>query len=344
MNKRISTLITLTITAFGLTQAQPAQSLRSLADARGLLIGAAVDPGILFDTLEPDYAKVLFDNFSIITPENATKFNSLSGARGEYGFIGADSLIGFMAKKNIKVRGHTLIWHEQLPNWLLKDIAAKAPGREDMLELMDNHIRTVAGHFAGKLAYWDVVNEAITEAGTMRDTPWSRAIGPDYIARAFNIARAADPKVKLCYNDFNTDGLNPKSTGVYNMVKDLKAQNVPIDCVGFQAHLDSTFDVNAARVKENLERFTALGVEVHFTEVDVQLKSAGTKAQRLEAQAKVYGDLLRTCLSVKGCTNFVMWGITDAHSWRAASEPLVFDSGYEPKPAYKALLKELAAR
>jgi endo-1,4-beta-xylanase len=178
----------------------------------------------------------------------------------------------------------------------------------------------------------------------MRDTPWSKAIGSDYIARAFKIARAADPKVKLCYNDFNTDGLNPKSTGVYNMVKDLKAQNVPIDCVGFQAHLDSTFDVNAARVKENLERFTALGVEVHFTEVDVQLKGAGTKAQRLEAQAKVYGDLLRTCLIVKGCTNFVMWGITDAHSWRAASEPLVFDSGYEPKPAYKALLKELAAR
>jgi endo-1,4-beta-xylanase len=344
MNKQTSTLVTLAITAFGLTQAQPATSLRALADARGLLIGAAVDPGVLFDTLEPEYAKVLFDNFNIITPENAMKFSSLSGARGEYGFIGADSLIGFMAKKNIKVRGHTLIWHEQLPNWLLKDIATKAPGREDMLELMDDHIRSVAGHFAGKLAYWDVVNEAITEAGTMRDTPWSKAIGLDYIARAFKLTRAADPKVKLCYNDFNTDGLNPKSTGVYNMVKELKSQGVPIDCVGFQAHLDSTFDVNAARVKENLERFTALGVEVHFTEIDVQLKGAGTKAQRLEAQAKVYGDLLRTCLSVKGCTNFVMWGITDAHSWRAASEPLVFDSGYEPKPAYKALLKELATR
>jgi endo-1,4-beta-xylanase len=344
MNKQISTLVTLAITALGLTQAQPATSLRALADARGLLIGAAVDPGILFDTLEPEYAKILFNDFNIITPENATKFSSLSGARGQYGFTGADSLIGFMAKKNIKVRGHTLIWHEQLPNWLLKDIAAKAPGREDMLELMDNHIRTVAGHFAGKLAYWDVVNEAITEAGNMRDTPWSKAIGPDYIARAFKLTRAADPKTKLCYNDFNTDGLNPKSTGVYNMVKELKAQNVPIDCVGFQAHLDSTFDVNAARVKENLERFTALGVEVHFTEIDVQLKGPGTKKERLEAQAKVYGDLLRTCLSVKGCTNFVMWGITDAHSWRAASEPLLFDSGYEPKPAYKALLKELAAR
>jgi endo-1,4-beta-xylanase len=342
--ERFSLLAIAAIGTLGLTGAQPASSLRALADARGLLIGAAVDPGILFDTLEPEYAKILFDNFSIITPENATKFNSLSGARGEYGFTGADSLIGFMAKKNIKVRGHTLIWHEQLPNWLLKDIVAKAPGREEMLELMDDHIRTVARHFVGKLEYWDVVNEAITEAGNMRDTPWSKAIGPDYIARAFNIARAADPKVKLCYNDFNTDGLNPKSTGVYNMVKDLKAQGVPIDCVGFQAHLDSTFDVNAARVKENLERFTTLGVEVHFTEVDVQLKGAGTKAQRLEAQAKVYGDLLRTCLSVKGCTNFVMWGITDAHSWRAGSEPLVFDSGYELKPAYKALLKELAAR
>jgi endo-1,4-beta-xylanase len=342
--EKISLLVIAAIGTLGLTGAQPASNLRALADARGFLIGAAVDPGVLFDTLEPEYSKILFNNFNIITAENAMKFNSLSGARGQYGFTGADSLIGFMAKKNIKVRGHTLIWHEQLPNWLIRDIATKAPSREEMLELMDDHIRTVAGHFAGKLAYWDVVNEAITEAGNIRETPWSKAVGPDYIARAFNIARAADPKAKLCYNDFNTDGLNPKSTGVYNIVKDLKAQNVPIDCVGFQAHLDSTFDVNAARVKENLERFVALGVEVHFTEVDVQLKGTGTKTERLAAQARVYGDLLRTCLNVKGCTNFVMWGITDAHSWRSGSEPLIFDSGYEPKPAYRALLKELAAR
>jgi endo-1,4-beta-xylanase len=341
---RFSLIATLALTAFGLTSAQTTPGLRALADARGILIGTAVDPGVLFDTLEPEYAKILFQEFNIITPENAMKFSALSGARGKYNFSGPDALVTLAAKNNQRVRGHTLIWHEQLPNWLLKELAAKTASHDEMLALMTQHINTVAGHFAGKLAYWDVVNEAITEDGKLRDTPWLRAIGPDYIAKAFTLARAADPKAKLCYNDFNTDGFNPKSNRVYALVKELKDQNVPIDCVGFQAHLDQNFSAQTARVQANLERFAALNVEVQFTEVDVQLKGSAPKADRLAAQAKVYGELLDTCLALKACTAFVMWGFTDAHSWRAGNEPLIFDSGYKVKPAYHALQRALTSK
>jgi endo-1,4-beta-xylanase len=338
---RFSLIATLLLTALGLTSAQTKPGLRALADVKGILIGTAVDPGVLFDTLEPEYAKILFKEFSVITPENAMKFSALSGARGKYNFSGPDALVALAAKNNQRVRGHTLIWHEQLPNWLIKEIAAKTPSRDEMMALMTQHINTVAGHFAGKLAYWDVVNEAITESGGLRETPWLKAIGPDYIANAFTLARAADPKAKLCYNDFNTDGFNPKSDRVYLLVKELKALNAPIDCVGFQAHVDQNFSSQGARLKENLERFAALGLEVQFTEVDVQLKGSAPKADRLAAQAKVYGELLGACLSVKGCTAFVMWGFTDAHSWRAGNEPLIFDSGYKSKPAYDALKRTL---
>lgn len=339
--ERIALLAALVVTAFGLTRAQPAPGLRSLAEARGLLIGTAVDPGVLFDTLEPEYAQILFKDFNVITPENAMKFSGLSSARGQYNFGLTDSLVGIALKNKQVVRGHTLVWHEQLPNWLLKEIAAKPPIKEDMLKLMETHIGTVVGHFAGKLGYWDVVNEAITKDGKLRDTPWLRAIGEDYIARAFKLARAADPKVKLCYNDYNTEGINAKSDKVYALVKDLKAQGVPIDCVGFQTHVDSIFSVEAARMRENLQRFAALGLEVQLTEIDVQLKGPAPKADRLEAQARVYTDLLQMCLNLKACTAFVMWGFTDAHSWRAGNEPLIFDSGYKPKPAYAALQRAL---
>ncbi len=343
MNARKTVLVMLVIglTALGLTGAQTAPGLRSLAEARGLLIGTAVDAGVLFDTLEPDYAKILFRDFNAITPENAMKFSGLSGARGQYNFGLTDSLVGVALKNNQVVRGHTLVWHEQLPNWLLKEISAKPPTRDEMLKLLELHIKTVVGHFAGKIGDWDVVNEAVTEAGALRDTPWSRAIGSDYIARAFRLARAADPKAKLCYNDFNTEGINAKSDGVYALVKDLKAQGVPIDCVGFQTHVDSTFSADAVRMPQNLERFAALGLEVQLTEIDVQLKGNAPKAERLEAQARVYGDLLQTCLNQKACTAFVMWGFTDAHSWRSGNEPLIYDSGYDPKPAYEALRRVL---
>ncbi len=319
----------------GLTvTAAQAPTLRSLAEARGLYMGAAVAP-IFYDTTEPDYAIVLAREYNMIVAENIMKWSALSSGRGKFSFNAADGMIAFAAKNKQAVRGHTLVWHEQLPSWVLtiKD-------KNEMRAVLKEHVQTVAAHFRGQVFAWDVLNEAILEDGTYRASPFYKLLGADFIADVFRWAREADPKAKLFYNDYNTDGINTKSTAVYEMVKKLKAQGVPIDGVGFQAHLDSTYNVTQQRTQENYQRFRDLGLEVQLTEVDVQLSGTAPKPERLAAQAKVYSDLLKTCLAVK-CTAFITWGFTDAFSWRAGSSPLPFDSSYEPKPAYFALLEVL---
>lgn len=317
-----------------------AVTLRLLAERQGFLIGAAVDLAALYDPLEPEYAQLLAREFNLVVAENAMKWASLSNERGQYSFAAADALVGFARQHGQRVRGHTLIWHEQLPAWVRNG----AFSREAMLAVMHEHIQAVVGHFRGQVAYWDVVNEAVSDRGGLRETPFLRAVGPDYLEHAFRFARAADPQAKLFYNDYGADGMGAKSDEIYALLKALKAKGVPIDGVGFQAHLDSTFSPRQARMRENLERFAELGLEVHITELDVQLKGAGSREERLEAQARVYAEVLAACRAVSRCTAVTLWGFTDAHSWRAAAEPLIFDATYQPKPAYHALRRALEAR
>lgn len=325
--------------ALGQAPSQP-PTLRSLAERQGLLVGAAVDLAALYDPLEPEYAQTLAREFNLVVAENAMKWASLSNERGQYNFTGADALLRFARQHGQRLRGHTLIWHEQLPAWVRNG----AFSREAMLAVMQEHIQAVMGHFRGQVAYWDVVNEAVSDRGGLRETPFLRAVGPDYLEHAFRFARAADPQAKLFYNDYGADGINAKSDEIYALLKGLKEKGVPIDGVGFQAHLDSTFSAQQARLRENLQRFAALGLEVQITELDVQLKGGGSREERLEAQARVYAEVLAACRAVSGCTAVTLWGFTDAHSWRAAAEPLIFDALYQPKPAYHALLRALGGR
>lgn len=325
------------LAALTLAQTPSPQSLRALAERQGLLVGAAVDLAALYDPLEPDYARLLAREFNLVVAENAMKWASLSNERGQYSFTGADALVRFARQHGQRLRGHTLIWHEQLPAW----VRGGTFSREAMLAVMQEHIQAVAGHFRGQVAYWDVVNEAVSDRGGLRETPFLRAVGPDYLEHAFRFARAADPQAKLFYNDYGADGMGAKSDEIYALLKALKAKGVPIDGVGFQAHLDSTFSPQQARMRENLQRFADLGLEVHITELDVQLKGVGSREERLEAQARVYAEVLAACRAVRGCTAVTLWGFTDAHSWRAAAEPLIFDALYRPKPAYEALLRAL---
>jgi endo-1,4-beta-xylanase len=320
--------------SLSLTAAQAPQTLRSLADARGMYMGAAVAP-IFYDSTEPDYAKVLAREYNMIVAENIMKWSALSSGRGKFSFNAADGMIAFAKIHKQAVRGHTLVWHESLPSWVLtiKD-------KDEMRNVLKAHVQTVAAYFKGKIFAWDVLNEAILEDGSFRKTPFYNLLGAEYIAHVFKWAKEADPNAKLFYNDYNTDGINPKSTAVYNLVKNLKANGVPIDGVGFQAHVNSNFDVVQQKTLENYQRFRDLGLEVQLTEVDVTLAGNAPRIERLTAQAKVYKDLLSTCLAVK-CTAFVTWGFTDAFSWRAAGAPLPFDSDYQPKPAYFALIEAL---
>ncbi|RSM35482.1 1,4-beta-xylanase, partial [Actinoplanes sp. ATCC 53533] len=192
------------------------------------------------------------------------------------------------------------------------------------------HVTQVATQLPGKIYAWDVVNEAFADGGGggRRDSNLQRT-GNDWIEAAFRAARAADPAAKLCYNDYNTDGVNAKSTGIYNMVRDFKSRGVPIDCVGFQSHLGTGID---STYQANLQRFADLGVDVQITELDIA--QGGN-------QANIYSTVTRACLAVTRCTGITVWGIRDSDSWRTGENPLLFDGSGNKKAAYTSVLNAL---
>jgi endo-1,4-beta-xylanase len=315
------------------------QPLRELAAARGLQIGTAVEPNqILY---ERAYAEVLNREFGMLTTENALKFGPVHPAPNRYDWRGADTIVEFAEANDMLVRGHTLVWHRQLPAWVEKGDWT----REELMEVLREHITTVVGRYKGRIAAWDVVNEAVEKNGKLRDTVWLRVIGPEYIELAFRWAHEADPKALLFYNDYSAETMNRKSDAVYVLVQDLLAKGVPIHGVGFQMHVELGKAPSLAAVRNNVERLGALGLEVQITEMDVRLRD--TRAATLRRQAEIYADTLQVCLDEPSCTAFVMWGFADCHSWIPSSfsgwgDALVFDDDYAPKPAYGALCDILA--
>ncbi|MDQ1293982.1 MAG: endo,4-beta-xylanase, partial [Actinomycetota bacterium] len=198
---------------------------------------------------------------------------------------------------------------------------------------MKNHITQVMQHYQGKLYAWDVVNEAFADGSSSRRDSNLQQTGNDWIEVAFKTARAADPDVKLCYNDYNTDDMNhAKTQGVYNMVKDFKARGVPIDCVGFQSHFNNQSPV-PGNYQQNLQRFADLGVEVQITELDIE--GSG------QTQSNNYTKVVKACLAVAKCTGITVWGVRDSDSWRASATPLLFDNSGNKKPAYTGTLNAL---
>ncbi|MET0414995.1 MAG: endo-1,4-beta-xylanase, partial [Actinoplanes sp.] len=223
-----------------------------------------------------------------------------------------------------QVRGHALLWHAQMPGWA-QNLSGSA-----LRNAAINHVTQVASHYKGKIYAWDVVNEAFADGGSggRRDSNLQRT-GNDWIEAAFRAARAADPNAKLCYKDDNTDGINAKSTGIYNMVRDFKSRGVPIDCVGFQSHLGTGID---STYQANLQRFADLGVDVQITELDIE--QGGN-------QANIYSTVTRACLAVARCTGITVWGIRDTDSWRTGANPLLFDGSGNKKAAYTSVLNAL---
>jgi endo-1,4-beta-xylanase len=303
-------------------------------------LGTAVSfPSLANDTA---YHETLERQFNLVTPENAMKFGPLSSARGCYDFSKADAIVAFAAEHNMQVRGHALVWHNQQPDWL----TGQQWTREEMIEILREHIYTVVGHYQGRIVAWDVVNEAVDEDGSLRDTIWLRTIGPEYIEMAFRWAHEADPNALLFYNDYNGEGLGPKSDGIYALVADLKERGVPIDGVGLQMHVSPECAPDSADLSANLERLAQLDLQVHITEMDVRVPDPLSQ-ESLAAQAEVYSRTLETCLASQNCTAFSMWGFTDQYSWIPEFFPgwgngLIFDSAYQPKPAYTGIMNCLA--
>jgi GH35 family endo-1,4-beta-xylanase len=209
------------------------------------------------------------------------------------------------------------------------------------------------GHYAGKVYAWDVVNEAFNDDGTMRSTLWYdqpgigfAGLGTKYIEQALNWARAADPNAKLFYNDYNSEPMDAKSDAIYAMAQDFKNRGVPLDGVGFQFHVDLTFDnpTTLASVASNFQRFAALGLDAHITELDIRLSDSS--AVSLNAQAKLYGEIAAICVQQPSCKLFQTWGFTDKHSWIPSFYPgmgwaLLWDANYQKKPAYTSVLNSL---
>ncbi|MEU4690113.1 endo-1,4-beta-xylanase [Actinoplanes sp. NPDC023714] len=303
--------------------AEAATTLGASAAQTGRYFGVATSAFKFSDT---PYMTILNREFTSLVPENDMKWDATEPQQGRFTYTNGDRLVSHAQSRGMSVRGHALLWHAQQPSW------AQGLSGTALRSAAINHVTQVATHFRGKIHSWDVVNEAFADGGSggRRDSNLQRT-GNDWIEAAFRAARAADPGAKLCYNDYNTDGVNAKSTGIYNMVRDFKARGVPIDCVGLQSHLGTTLDPT---YQQNIQRFADLGVDVQITELDVQ--QGGN-------QANIFAAVTRACLAVARCTGITVWGVRDSDSWRTGQNPLLFDANGNRKAAYTAVLDALNA-
>ncbi len=311
--------------------------LRTLAAARGLRIGCAVDRGFRYGGSDgATFRAKLVREFSLLTPENDMKHARIHPARDTYRFEPADSLVALAEANGMQVRGHTLVWHRQLAGWLTSGTWTPDTARA----LLHDHIASVVGHYRGRLAAWDVVNEALAGDGSPRPGFWYDHIGRDYVELAFRWAHQADPNVALFYNDYDIEGINGKSDSAYALIQRLLARGVPIHGIGLQAHV--RLGGVPTTLRANIARFAQLGLEVHITELDVRMPLPPTAAQ-LQTQADDYRDVLGACLSsAPACDALVMWGWSDRESWIPGAFPgwgdaLIFDAAYRPKLAFLAL-------
>jgi len=318
--------------------AVPDDSLRALASRVGLRIGTAVNTDAL--ATNATYRQITADQFSTVTPENVMKWQVVEPTKGTYDWSAADQLVKFAEAHGQLVHGHTLVWHNQLPTWLTAGTYTSAQLRD----LLRKHITDEVTHFKGNIWQWDVVNEAFNDDGTMRDTIWLRAMGPGYIADAFRWAHQADPHALLFYNDYNIEGLGAKSDAVYALVKQLRAEGVPIDGIGAQGHLDTKYGF-PNQMRQNLQRFADLGLKVALTEVDVRTTLPVTTPEQL-AQNADYSQMLEACLLVRQCISYTVWGFGDAYSWipsvfagEGAAD--IYDENLQPKASYFALQQTL---
>jgi len=318
-----------------------APSLRALAEPHGLLIGTCAFD-LTRDGLEPEYTAVLAREFNIVTPENEMKFGSLCPrARGDYDFAAADALVDFAEQHGMRVHGHTLAWGKQNPDWLTQGEWT----RDELIEILREHIQTLVGRYRGRIHTWDVVNEHLEDTGWM-ESPWQKGIGPEYLDMAFRWAREADPDALLIYNDFGIEHGREKFDRALELVRGLKERGVPIDGVGFQAHLSTSGDLDPRLLAEAFRKLAELGLQAQITEMDVRIDGEATP-EHLARQAELYRRALEVVLAEPNANVLIMWGFTDRHSWipehtgGQSGHALILDEEYQPKPAYEALREGL---
>ncbi|MGC4070409.1 MAG: endo-1,4-beta-xylanase [Polyangiaceae bacterium] len=321
-------------------------SLKEAGACNGKLIGAALAQSMLNNSNYTTAAK----EHNFVTPENEMKWDTVEASRGQFNFGPGNTIVNYATQNGMKVKGHTLVWHSQLPGWVSSLSTAS-----DVRTVMTNHIKTVMNNFKGKIYAWDVVNEAWDTpskkgdgTATLRNSVFMSKLGKSYIDEAFVAARAADPNALLFYNDYSTEGMNDKSNAVYEMVKSMKERNIPIDGVGIQTHIGTPNDTpTAAEVKQNIDRLAALGLQIMISEMDVN----GCDGYTSDSMAKTYHDIVAACVSQPKCTAITFWGISDANSWLnsfseagcsgRSPQPLLWDGSYKKKATYTSVIDAL---
>jgi endo-1,4-beta-xylanase len=333
-------------------------------------IGAALNPA-QFEERDPRTNPIIAAQFNSISPENALKWQSLHPRPGSegYDFAAADRYVAFGEKHKMFIVGHTLVWHSETPRWVFENEQGQPLTREALLERMQDHIRTVVGRYKGKIHGWDVVNEALNEDGTMRQSPWYRIIGDDFILKAFQFAHEADPNAELYYNDYSLEN-EAKRKGAVELMKKLIAAKAPIAGIGLQGH-NRLETPTAQAVEDTIKAFADLGLKVHVTELDVDVLprtqrqasadisataagnsesnpyTAGLPDEMQQKLAARYAQLFGIFVKYKDAIERVtFWGVTDRESWLngfptrgRTNHPLLFDREGKPKPAFDAVIQ-----
>lgn len=358
--KKITTLIL----CLGLSTTLAAAGLKE--SIRSFTIGTAINSAQIrgIDTLG---IEVLKQNFNSIVAENCMKSEVLQPQKGRYVFDLADQFVQFGLDNNMEIIGHTLIWQEQLPKWFTLNDDGTTVDRDELIVRMKEHITTVVTRYKGKLKGWDVVNEAILDDGSWRQTPFYNIIGEDYIRLAFEFAHRADPDVELYYNDFST-ALPPKREAIVRLVKRLKEQGVRIDAVGMQGHVTLEFP-KSSEFEKSIEAFSSQGVKVMITEFDMTIlpsvnfgANVSDKFKYTDAMDPYRNGLTPAVMNLWNeriaeffdlffkhrdkISRVTLWGVADSDSWRndwpivgRTDYPLLFDRSYKPKPIVEWIIK-----
>jgi endo-1,4-beta-xylanase len=331
-----------------------AGSLKAHAAARGLLTGCAVNAKLFRE--DESFRNLLAEQYSIVVPENCLKWGTLRPTADTYNFTDADSLVSFAEAHGMKMRGHNFVWHEALPKWFVGTV-----NKDDAQKFLVDHIHTVGGRYKGKIHSWDVVNEAIwipdgRSNGLRSSSPWFQMLGPGYLDLAFRTAREADPTALLTYNDYgieyDTDEDGKKRAAVLALLRRMKKDNVPLDALGIQSHIQAVGKSGFSKgVRELLSGAKDLGLQVFLTELDV--KDDGVTlddtAERDKIVAEVYRSYLTAALDGPEVKAVLTWGASDKNTWLnngakfrkqhpdRLQRPLPFDPDYAPAPAFFAM-------
>jgi endo-1,4-beta-xylanase len=364
IKKRLPLELFLLITVFWLFENAAGSEKPALKDVFKdyFLIGGAYNRNLVTGR-DPDAAAIAVRHNNTATSENDMKWESLHPQPGQYTWAPADSFMEFCEKNEMVPIGHTLVWHSQTPRWVYRDDSGEPLTRDALLARMEDHIRTVVGRYKSRVKGWDVVNEALNDDGTMRNTQWFRIIGEgnpqqmyDHIAKAFEYAQKADPDAELYYNDYNLDTSRAKCDAAVAIVKHLQSKGLRIDGVGIQLHAGLTYP-KVEDLEYAITSLAGAGVRVMITELDIRTQARGYRgadisqvsrqstddpeaaaAQTQKRLAEKYAEIFSVLLKHhKQISRVTFWGVYDATSWIGGS-PLLFDKEYRPKQAFDAVV------